>query len=219
MRKKSSIIKFSVVGFFIIVGLVMCFTTFTFGITSLKSFATTIKLGLDVKGGVYAVYESESTSVNASGMEGTRARLQTMLVSKGYSEATVVKEGSNRLRVEVPDVDEPGKIFTLIGKPAELIFRDEAGNTVLTGRNVTSSRAVWDRDSQGYAVSLNLDSEGTRRFAEATGPENINKRISIITVVGGEEQTISAPTINSTIANGRAIITGMGTQENAQALA
>jgi len=223
MRKRSSITKFSIVGVFIIIGLVLCFVTIPFGLTNLKSFGSTIKLGLDLKGGVFAVYqadEKEGTTVDINtSMEGTRARLQTMLVGKGFAEATVVREGSNRLRVEVPDVENPGRLLDLIGMPAELKFIDENGNQVLSGTNVTLARAVWDSDSGGYAVSLNLDSEGARRFAEATAPENHGKRISIVTIVGGEEQTISAPTINATIANGRAIITNMGSQESAQGLA
>ena len=222
MKKRSSIMRFSIVGFFLIIGVILCFCTMSFGNTNLKSFATTIKLGLDLKGGVFAVYEAEtggSTEELSQRMDGTQLRLQNLLVSKGYSEATVVRQGSNRLRVEVPDVDDPGKIFDLIGKPAELKFVDENNHEVLTGNNVTLARAGYDAESGGYAVYLNLDAEGSRKFAEATATENHGKTISIITKVGDEEQTISSPTINSTITNGRAVIIGMGTAENAQALA
>lgn len=221
MKKKSSIIKLSIIGVILIIGLVFSFVPMNFGMTRFKSFAQTIKLGLDLKGGVYAVYEmneSESTSDISSRMEGTRTRLENLLVQKGYTEATVVREGDIRLRVEVPDVDDPAQIFDIIGKPAELKFVLE-GNTVFTGRNVVSAKPGYDSESASYVVQLSLDSEGAAAFREATKEENRGKSIEIITTVDGEDSRISAPTINDQIVNGRAIITNMESQEAAQNLA
>ena len=58
MKKKSSIVKLSVIGVVLIIGIVLSFCSFDIGLTTYKSFASSIKLGLDLKGGVYAVYES-----------------------------------------------------------------------------------------------------------------------------------------------------------------
>ena len=176
MKKKSSIIKLSIIGVLTIIGLIMSFCTFNFGLTTFKSFGSAIKLGLDLKGGVYAVYEmdgSEDTTNLSSRMAGTRTRLENMLTSKGYTEATVVREGSTRLRVEVPDVDDPGNIFDIIGKPAELRFvLDNTGEIVLTGKNVLSAEATYDNGEP--VVALSLDSAGTEAFAKATS-ENIGQ--------------------------------------------
>jgi preprotein translocase subunit SecD len=142
------------------------------------------------------------------------------LVKKGYTEATVVREGSYRLRVEVPDVDEPSQIFSIIGKPAELKFVMQDTNAIiLTGKNVLSATAGYDTSSAGWVVNLSLDSEGTAAFSTATASENSGKTISIIITVDGEDTTISSPTINDHIPNGKAIITGMQSQEAAQNLA
>ena len=56
MKKKSSIVKLSVIGVVLIIGIVLSFCSFDIGLTTYKSFASSIKLGLDLKGGVYAVY-------------------------------------------------------------------------------------------------------------------------------------------------------------------
>ncbi|MCI8595766.1 MAG: protein translocase subunit SecD [Clostridia bacterium] len=220
MKKKSSIIKLSIIGVLTIIGLIMSFCTFNFGLTTFKSFGSAIKLGLDLKGGVYAVYEmdgSEDTTNLSSRMAGTRTRLENMLTSKGYTEATVVREGSTRLRVEVPDVDDPGNIFDIIGKPAELRFvLDNTGEIVLTGKNVLSAEATYDNGEP--VVALSLDSAGTEAFAKATS-ENIGQTMSIISTVDGDETKISSPKINSAISNGKAIINGMGSIEAAQNLA
>ncbi len=223
MKKKSSIIKLSIIGVITIIGLIMSFCTFHFGLTTFKSFGSAIKLGLDLKGGVYAVYgmdSSEDTSSDISTrLEATRTRLERLLSSRGYTEATVVREGSDRLRVEVPDVDDPGEIFTIIGKPAELKFvLDKTGETVLTGKNVVRAQAMYDQ-SGNPVVSLSLDSDGTAAFADATS-NHIGETMSIISTVDGVDDTISSPTINVAITNGQAIIESPDmTYDDAQNLA
>lgn len=222
MKKKSSIIKLSIIGVVLIIGLVMSFCTMNIGLTTFKSFGSAIKLGLDLKGGVYAVYEMDETETTdnlSSRMDGTRTRLESMLIQKGYTEATVVREGTARLRVEVPDVDDPGSIFSIIGKPATLRFvLDETNQTILTGENIEKAEAQYSSSDGGYVVSLELDAEGTTAFSEATANNN-GKTMSIISTVDGEDVTISSPTINEAITNGRAIISGSFTAESAQSLA
>ncbi|MCL2062117.1 MAG: protein translocase subunit SecD [Firmicutes bacterium] len=225
MKKKSSIVKFSILGAILLIGLILSFVRIPLGMNTFKGFAGTIKLGLDLRGGVYAVYEAEpndggrTQTVTSEQMNGTRLMLQNMLMSKGYSEATVVRQGNNRLRVEIPDIDDPSEILRLIGEPATLEFVAENGDIVITGTHVTRAQAGFDSESGGYVVHLSLNSEGTRRFADATAPDKHGQSIEIRATVGGQTSTISAPSINTTISNGRAIITGMRDQAAAQELA
>ncbi|WP_251545468.1 protein translocase subunit SecD [Pumilibacter intestinalis] len=228
MKKKSSIIKIAIIGVITIIGLVLSFCTFHIGLTTFKSFGSSIKLGLDLKGGVYAVYEAnedDDSDMNTR-MNATRTRLERLLTSRGYSEATVVREGGDRLRVEVPDVDNPGAIFDIIGKPAELRFQlstvdasnnvSLSGDIILTGRNILSASAQY---YEGKAVvALSLNAEGTEAFSKATS-ENIGKTMAIVSTVDGKDQIISNPTINVAITNGQAIIDGMADMEAAQELA
>ena len=118
MKRKSSIIKLTLIGVVLVIGIVLSVCSFSlpFSYYNYNSFASSIKLGLDLKGGVYAVYDTESAGVDnfESKLEGTQKRLQDLLVSKGYTEALVTIENKTRLRVEVPDVDNPSAIFELI---------------------------------------------------------------------------------------------------------
>lgn len=218
--RKPSIIKLSIIGVIMILGIILSLCSFDIGLTTFKSTSSAIKLGLDLKGGVYAVYQMNETdnSDNISArMDGTRTRLQDLLTKKGYTEATVVREGSTRLRVEVPDVADPGNLFDIIGKPASLKFvLDETKETILTGHNITKAEVVYN--NQKPVVSLELDDEGTAKFKKAT-EENIGKTMSIVSTVDDEETTISSPTINVAITNGKAIIEGDWTAEGAQNLA
>jgi len=226
MKKKSSIIKFSFVGFFLVLGLFLSFASFPVGRTrNYNSFITSISLGLDLSGGVFALYQASMPEgeggeqrISRERLAATRTRLEAMLMAQGFSDATVVIEGENRIRVEVPDVDQPGELFRIIGEPAELIFRSPSNVDILTGRDVTRVNAGWDTQSGGYAVFLSLNSRGAAAFAAATG-QYIGQSISIFTRIDGVEHLVSSPTIQSQITGGNAVITGMGSMENAQRLA
>ncbi len=222
MKKKSSIIIMSVLGFVLIVGLILSFCSFKIGLTDYKSFFSSIKLGLDLKGGVYAVYTADETDTDDidSRMEGTRASIVTLLTEKGYTEATVTREGNYRLRVEVPDVDDPSSILDILGEPAELRFElvksDGENEIVLTGDNVVDAEAGYYEGSP--IVSLKFNSAGAKAFADATS-NNIGSKIDIILTIGGEDQTVNSATIESAITDGNAMITGIGDYETAEKLA
>ena len=219
MKKKSSIIKLTLIGVALAIGIVLSVCSFRipFSFYNYNSFASSIKLGLDLKGGIYAVYDAESAGVDNfdSKLEGTQKRLQDLLVSKGYSEAVVTIEGKSRLRVEVPDVDNPSAIFELIGKPAELEFvlDDKPNEAVITGDDVKNAEGGYDSQAGSAVVALELTSEGGKKFGKATS-ENIGKTMSIYIVTDGvrEEKPISTATIQDAITNGRAQIT-MGGQD------
>lgn len=216
MKKKSSIIKLALIGVVLVIGIVLSVCSFRlpFSYYNYNSFASSIKLGLDLKGGIYAVYDSESAGVDNfdAKLAGTQKRLQDLLVSKGYTEALVTIEDKTRLRVEVPDVDNPSAVFELIGKPAELEFvLDDTGEIVITGDHVKSAEGYYDSSQGAPVVSLELTDEGADRFGEITAA-NVNKTMSIYIVTDGvrDETPISTATIQEAITGGRAQITMSG---------
>ncbi len=76
--------------------------------------------------------------------------------------------------------------------------------TGLSGKNLTS--ASVDYQGQGFGspqVALKFDSEGTKLFADIT-KRNIGKPLAIFL----DSQLLSAPTVQSEITDGRAVITG-----------
>lgn len=177
-----------------------------------------IKLGLDLEGGMYAIYEADLTGLDSQAeidkaMEGTIANLKTLLFSKGYTEATVTRQGEKNIRVEIPAVSDTEQLIQLLGEPAKLEFKDESGNVLIVGsKHLEDASAMYYNGS--YAVSLSFNSDGTKAFAEAT-QANLNKKIIIY--VNGEQ--IIDPTVNSAITDGNAIITGNYTYEQANKLA
>lgn len=213
MNKKKSIVILSVVSVFIILMAVFAVVSFPIADTvyDYNGYARTIKLGLDMSGGVSAVFEVENDGLEDldGRVNGTINSLQSLLVSKGYTESTVTKgtnsNGNTSIRVEVPDVDDPERVLELIGRPASITFKGEQdpnADSVIIGRDHISSAFVTLDDSRQYAVGLRFNEAGTKAFAQMT-QDYLNKQIYIYDA----DELVSAVTVNSQITNGQAIIT------------
>ena len=131
-----------------------------------------IKLGLDVEGGMYAVYEAdisvfESEEETESALEGTMSNLQSLLFNEGYTEATVTKQGRNQIRVEVPSIEDTEHLISLLGEPAVLEFKDSSGTVVIKGGEHLERATAMLYEGQ-YVISLKFNQLGTEAFAKAT---------------------------------------------------
>lgn len=216
MSKKKSIIVLSLVAVFIILMAVFAVVDFPIGNTvyDYHGYAKTIKLGLDMSGGVSAVFnviEDGHPDLDVR-IDGTVASLQELLVSKGYTEATVTRgtnsNGMNTIRVEVPDVDDPETVLSLIGRPATLEFKleeSESAEAIIIGSKHLETAYVTTDDNSAYAVGLKFNDEGTKVFSDMTS-NNVGKSTYIY--INGELYT--TVTINSAITTGSAIITSQG---------
>lgn len=184
-------------------------------INYLKPWSDAISLGLDLRGGVYTVYQAENNGDPDfdTKMESTVSILTSRLTRQGFTEATVTRQGSDRIRVEIPNVSDPNQILTIIGTPAQLYFVDESGNNLMEGSMVKNAQAAQDQDGKP-CIAFELTDEGAKTFAEATAA-NLGKTISI--TLDGE--TISRATVNTVIAGGKGEITGNFTADEAKNLA
>ena len=184
------------------------------GALEIKPLVEGISQGLDLRGGVSAVYEAqdEGQSDFASLLSGTMAVLRNRLTNQGFTEATVTQQGTNRIRIEIPDVDDPNEILNIIGQPAHLEFKTADGETIMDGSAVVSAEMGY-LDGQPV-VQFTLNDEGATAFATATA-ENVGSTISI--ELDGE--VISAPTVDQAITGGQGYIEGTFTAESAQQLA
>ena len=184
-------------------------------INYLKPWGDAISLGLDLRGGVYTVYQAENNGDPDfdTKMESTVSILTSRLTRQGFTEATVTRQGSDRIRVEIPNVSDPNQILTIIGTPAQLYFVDESGNNLMEGGMVKNAQAAQEQDGKP-CIAFELTDEGAKIFAEATAA-NLGKTISI--TLDGE--TISRATVNTVIAGGKGEITGNFTADEAKNLA
>lgn len=179
-----------------------------------KSFNKAITKGLDLQGGVSVLMEIQDEEVSQDDLEKTKQLIDLRVNKLGVSETTVTIEGDRRIRVEIPGEYDSQDLVESLSKTGNLTFKDEDGNEVLNGSDISEASVVIDSSTSSPVVSLKLTEEGTTKFAEAT-EANLYKTISIYM----DDEEISSPTVNSVITDGNAVIEGSSDLEEAKNLA
>lgn len=175
-----------------------------------------IKLGLDLAGGVSITYQVDDENPTSEQISDTVYKLQRRV--EGYStEATVYREGEDRITVEIPGVTDANEILEDLGKPGSLEFQTPDGETFMTGDMVADAQPSSyqnEMKNNEFVVDLTLTDEGAEAFAEMTSA-NIGKNLPIVY----DEQVISNPEVKEAITGGKAQISGMESYEAAERLA
>ncbi len=183
-----------------------------------KCSVSKIEQGLDLSGGVDIVYEADQEFVSESEMNAAVSLLQGRMDWNGWTEAEVAREGSRRIRVQIPGVEDAEEAMEKIGQTGQLTFVDNRGNVLLTGDMVAAAEkqvgAVDEHSPSMPYVSLEFDEEGTRLFAEAT-EKNMGQVIHIVM----DDEIISSPVVQTVITDGQAMITGQFDGEETEELA
>ncbi len=187
-----------------------------FTITYIKGI-NDIRWGIDINGGVEAVFmPADGIDATESQMEDVKGILDMRLVSLNITDYEVYPDyGNDRITVLFPwksdeENYDPDAAISELAATAQLTFRagsDSNGEVLLTGSDVQHASASYTQadgtSSPEYVVNLEFTNEGTAKFAEAT-TKYLKQTISIWM----DDQMISAPTVNSTVTNGKGVITG-----------
>lgn len=229
-----------------------------------------LKLGLDLKGGVFLILEIDKEKIPqgvdlSDALDRAIEVIRNRIDQYGVTEAIITKQGEKWISVQLPGLRDPEIAKELIGKTALLEFRlvdfEENYSKVvekirdlglkpkealtdprilsivptgyvllpgreenfylvkataeLTGAYLTTAKVELGRAETGLPyVSLEFNPDGTKIFARVT-ELNIDKHLAI--VLDGVVQ--SAPVIRTKIPDGRAIIEGNFTMEEAKFLA
>ncbi len=176
------------------------------------------KLGLDLRGGVRIVLEAQDTESAKATNDAINAAVSVIdkrVNALGVSEAVVVREGANskRIMVELPGWEDPERARQLIGKTALLEFKTEDGKVVVNGSNLKTAQLVFSQAQESLGepqISFELDAAGTTAFAAAT-QANIGKKITIYL----DSQVLMSPTVEVAITDGKGVISGGFTAEQA----
>lgn len=183
--------------------------------------ANQMRFGIDIRGGVDATFEPKDLdrAPTATELEAARAIIETRMDASNITDRDVTIDSTHgAILVRFPwKSDEknfdPQAAVSELGETALLTFRDPDGNVIMEGTDVTKSYASLDQNNLPI-VNLELSSEGSKKFAEATG-KLIGKEISIYM----DETLISSPTVQSQITGGKCYIDKLGSMEEATALA
>jgi preprotein translocase subunit SecD len=161
----------------------------------------------------------------------------------GTREPTIMRQGADRILIQVPGIGSAAELKSLIGTTAQLTFHPVLGTTqdagadpgarnlllpsmdekgifyiveqtpVVTGEELTDAQPAFDQNGRP-AVSFRFNASGARAFGDYTA-NNIGKPFAIVL----DEEVISAPVIQDHIPGGSGIITGSFTVEESTELA
>ncbi len=186
-----------------------------------------IKEGLDLQGGSRIVYQADLSKVEGDAktdaMNSLRNVIESRINSFGVTEPLIQTSqlgGESRLTVEMPGISDVQEAMDLIGKTAQLEFKEigneEEGEPISTGLTGNLlKRAAQEYDQNGSpVVSLEFNSEGAKKFEEIT-ERNIGKPVAIYL----DDQIVSAPNVNEKISGGKAQISGGFSLKEAKNLA
>ena len=204
--QKNSLIKLLIC----IVAIVAVFFVF------IRPLANSIRQGLDLQGGTHVVLEAEDTEiaqVNEDAMQRVVSIMERRINELGLTEPLIQREGQRRVIIELPGIKDPDAAIQTIGKTAMLEFKDEDGNTVMTGTDLKDAQAAMNQNNQNV-VDLEFSDEGSKKFADLT-MQNVGRKIAIL--LDGE--VLTDPVVREPILGGRAEISGQRTLEEAQRLA
>lgn len=191
--------------------------------------ADEIRWGIDIQGGVNATFQpADGYNATDDEMDAAKAVIEQRLISLNITDSEVyVDYSKDRVMVSFPwqageENFDPEAAVSELGETAVLTFRKGTqadGEEVLTGTDVKKAEAQQYQDEKTggvkFGVGLTLNSEGAKKFADATAELAGKGQISIWM----DDKSISAPNVESAITDGKAQITGNFTYDTAKALA
>lgn len=186
--------------------------------------ANDIRWGIDISGGVEAVFSPDKADVDITDedMDAAKSIIETRLVNNNITDYEVYSDSDNhQIIVRFPwaagesDFDAASAVQEL-GETALLTFcrNEDSEDVILSGaEDIEKAEAGMDQDGN-YVVYLYFTDAGTSKFSAATA-ELVGSTISIWM----DDTMLQAPTVNEAITTGEAYITGMADADEAKSLA
>ena len=192
-----------------------------------KGSAKNIRLGLDLKGGVSVTYQAKKADPTDQEMSDTIYKMQKR-VEDFSTEASVYKEGANRINIDIPGVSNAAEILDKLGRAGSLQFvmysklKDKDGNAnpnegdevvfdekdvEMDGSMIDTATATTQQSSTTGAsenvVNVKFTGKGAKKFSKITG-KHVKEQMAIVY----DNKLVSAPVIQSQISDGNCVISG-----------
>ncbi len=210
--------------------------TVVFGVPIQKSFRT--RLGLDLAGGTHIGLEADMEKIPESNrdtaLESVKQVIERRVNFFGVSEPivqTAKTKDSFRILVELPGITNTQEAINLIGQTAQLELREftdpeaatgaafvipDIANTEsvgVTGADLKSAQLSFNSQDGKPEVLIEFTSEGAKKFGDVT-TRLVGKQLPIFL----DNQPLTWPRVSTPITDGRGVITGGFTTDQAKNL-
>ena len=172
MIKKYSIVSFVLLTVIAILGILLCVCPFSVPASTdqYNGFLNSIQKGIDLNGGVTAIYNCElsgnSNEDLPSLIDNSLVKIENLLEQENYPEMSIVRQGENKVRVEVSGAISDSEVFAYLQSGNELSFTlEQASDSVdptvyLNGDNLTNVSVYYDYESEGYGFTFTFSNQG-----------------------------------------------------------
>ncbi len=156
------------------------------------------KLGLDLQGGLSVVLTAVGDEIDEGVLNETVDIIRNRVDSIGAQEPEISRSGAENIIVQLPGIRDPDRALEIIGKTAQLRFREVTGSTSLDDaaakarkKDLTSGTDAYERfiakemKKQGWALTKNDPTDEEVVFASAED-ENAWYRLGPAEVVGSD---------------------------------
>ncbi|MCK4591972.1 protein translocase subunit SecD [Candidatus Parcubacteria bacterium] len=202
------------------------------------------RLGLDLQGGTHLIYQSDLSQIEenekSTALEGVRDVIERRVNAFGVSEPIVQTTKKDRLIVELAGIKDVNQAIEMIGETPLLEFKEEMTEEEksslreqlkdsnipeeylsqffykgadLGGKQLDRADVIFNPNTYEPEVQLQFNSEGKKLFAEIT-ERNVGKKVAIYL----DGMPISIPVVNEPITDGRAVISGSFSIDEAKTL-
>ncbi len=202
------------------------------------------RLGLDLQGGTHLEYQADLSQVKGqdrnAAMEGVRDVIERRVNAFGVSEPLVQLSKNDRLVVELAGIKDVNQAIKMIGEtpllefkeamtedeknqlreqfkdsniPEEYLFQFFFKTTGLDGKQLERADVAFNPNTYEPEVQIKFNEEGKKLFGDIT-TRNVGKTVAIFL----DGSPISIPRVNEPITDGKAVISGNFTVDEAKIL-
>ena len=220
---------------FMLLCIVLCVTVAFYGINAIGLKSVTeddaINKGLDLVGGSSITFsvvtpENNKDFDTEKALDKVETVLRDRLDALSYSEATIARVDNDKIRLEIPGIDDPNEAAETLGSVAKLQFKNSDGKVLFEGEMVKGATYKFGPVGQGmkdeHYVAIEFTSEGRKLFAQATQEASSAANISAgknYIDIELDGINISHASVKETINSDSCTISGNFTQEAATELA
>ena len=179
MLKKHSKIKFFIFTVFAILGIFLCVCPFAIPFSSniFNAFIPSINKGIDITGGVEAVYNctQKNSAVNMNeALQDAQNKLYALYSKEGYSEVYINKIGEDKIQILLSgDAPVSDDVYTYIENASGLSMTlTEASDSITNPRayvipeNINNVSYSYDYEKEAYGLTISFTTAGLDNIEE-----------------------------------------------------